>query len=97
VRIKLDIGSHDNVAQEAISRGRENSIEQHPPRAVDDDVHNVIESLLDSPSDNMPPKGPAAKDKDIAPVEEDLIQAVILAESFNKRFKPLTIDRPRAS
>ncbi|KAF9651749.1 nucleotide-diphospho-sugar transferase [Thelephora ganbajun] len=43
----------------------------------------------------MPPKGPAAKDKDIAPVEEDVIQAVILAESFNKRFKPLTIDRPR--
>ena len=48
-------------------------------------------------SDNMPPKGPAAKDKDIAPVEEDVIQAVILAESFNKRFKPLTIDQPRAS
>jgi hypothetical protein len=45
----------------------------------------------------MPPKGPAAKDKDIAPVEEDVIQAVILAESFNKRFKPLTIGRPRAS
>ena len=45
----------------------------------------------------MPPKGPATKDKDIAPVEEDVIQAVILAESFNKRFKPLTIDRPRAS
>lgn len=45
----------------------------------------------------MPPKGPAAKDKDIAAAEEDIIQAVILAESFNKRFKPLTIDRPRAS
>ena len=45
----------------------------------------------------MPPKGPATKDKDIAPVEEDVIQAVVLAESFNKRFKPLTIDRPRAS
>lgn len=45
----------------------------------------------------MPPKGPAAKDKDIATVEEDVIQAVILAESFNKRFKPLTVDRPRAS
>ena len=45
----------------------------------------------------MPPKGAATKDKDIAPVEEDVIQAVILAESFNKGFKPLTIDRPRAS
>lgn len=57
----------------------------------------VIESLFDPLPDNMPPKGPAAKDKDIATVEEDVIQAVILAESFNKRFKPLTIDRPRAS
>ena len=57
----------------------------------------MIESLFDSLPDNMPPKGPTTKDKDIAAVEEDVIQAVILAESFNKRFKPLTIDRPRAS
>jgi translation initiation factor eIF-2B subunit epsilon len=27
--------------------------------------------------------------------EADVLQAVILADSFNKRFKPLTADRPK--
>jgi translation initiation factor eIF-2B subunit epsilon len=26
---------------------------------------------------------------------DDVLQAVILADSFNKRFKPLTSDRPK--
>ena len=26
---------------------------------------------------------------------DEVLQAVILADSFNKRFKPLTIDRPK--
>lgn len=43
----------------------------------------------------MPPKASSSKDKDLTAGEEDVIQAVILAESFNKRFKPLTTDRPR--
>jgi translation initiation factor eIF-2B subunit epsilon len=28
---------------------------------------------------------------------DQVLQAVILADSFNKRFKPLTIDRPKVS
>ena len=27
--------------------------------------------------------------------EEEVLQAVILADSFNKRFKPLTVNKPR--
>ncbi|KAH9063386.1 nucleotide-diphospho-sugar transferase [Lactarius vividus] len=33
--------------------------------------------------------------KDIPEEEAEVLQAVILADSFNKRFKPLTIDRPK--
>ncbi len=42
----------------------------------------------------MPPKSSSGKEKDIAE-EDDVLQAVILADSFNKRFKPLTVGRPR--
>lgn len=28
---------------------------------------------------------------------EELLQAVVLADSFDDRFKPLTVDRPRVS
>ncbi|KAI0362257.1 nucleotide-diphospho-sugar transferase [Trametes cingulata] len=42
----------------------------------------------------MPPKGSSGKDKDIAD-EDEVLQAVILADSFNKRFKPLTAGKPR--
>lgn len=35
------------------------------------------------------------KEKGSAPDEEDVLQAVILADSFNKRFKPLTSNKPR--
>ena len=84
------------VPEDRVSNNLRGSRTLHVAEETLDDAQNVIESLFHSP-DNMPPKGPTAKDKDIAPVEEDVIQAVILAESFNKRFKPLTIDRPRAS
>lgn len=42
----------------------------------------------------MPPKASSGKEKDIAN-EDDVLQAVILADSFNKRFKPLTVGKPR--
>ena len=42
----------------------------------------------------MPPKSSAAKEKDLA-AEDEVLQAVILADSFNKRFRPLTVGKPR--
>ncbi|KAI0693273.1 nucleotide-diphospho-sugar transferase [Cytidiella melzeri] len=42
----------------------------------------------------MPPKSSAGKEKDIGG-EEEVLQAVILADSFNKRFRPLTVGKPR--
>ena len=42
----------------------------------------------------MGPKSSAGKEKDIAE-EDEVLQAVILADSFNKRFKPLTVGKPR--
>ncbi|KAI0636836.1 nucleotide-diphospho-sugar transferase [Trametes polyzona] len=42
----------------------------------------------------MPPKSTSGKDKDLAE-EDEVLQAVILADSFNKRFKPLTVGKPR--
>ncbi|KAI0720955.1 nucleotide-diphospho-sugar transferase [Cerioporus squamosus] len=42
----------------------------------------------------MPPKSSSGKGKDIAE-EDEVLQAVILADSFNKRFKPLTVGKPR--
>jgi translation initiation factor eIF-2B subunit epsilon len=33
--------------------------------------------------------------KEIPDEEAEVLQAVILADSFNKRFKPLTSDRPK--
>jgi len=44
----------------------------------------------------MAPKSPAA-DKDKLIDDDDVLQAVILADSFNKRFKPLTTRKPRVS
>ncbi|KAI1794494.1 nucleotide-diphospho-sugar transferase [Ganoderma leucocontextum] len=41
----------------------------------------------------MPPKSSSGKEN-IAE-EDDVLQAVILADSFNKRFKPLTVGKPR--
>lgn len=41
----------------------------------------------------MPPKN-TGKEKDISD-EDEVLQAVILADSFNKRFKPLTVGKPR--
>jgi translation initiation factor eIF-2B subunit epsilon len=40
----------------------------------------------------MAPKTSAAKEVE---VEEAVLQAVILADSFNKRFMPLTLSKPR--
>lgn len=41
----------------------------------------------------MAPKSSVGKDKLID--EDDVLQAVILADSFNKRFRPLTSRKPR--
>ena len=41
----------------------------------------------------MPPKN-SGKEKDLGE-EDEVLQAVILADSFNKRFKPLTSGKPR--
>jgi hypothetical protein len=46
----------------------------------------------------MAPKsssGTGKEKKIISNEEDDVLQAVILADSFNKRFKPLTTQRPR--
>ncbi|KAI0807445.1 nucleotide-diphospho-sugar transferase [Fomes fomentarius] len=42
----------------------------------------------------MPPKSSSGKEKGITE-EDEVLQAVILADSFNKRFKPLTVGKPR--
>ncbi|KAI0040490.1 nucleotide-diphospho-sugar transferase [Auriscalpium vulgare] len=42
----------------------------------------------------MAPKAAAGKEK-LVDDDEEVLQAVILADSFNKRFKPLTADKPR--
>lgn len=44
----------------------------------------------------MAPKSSAGKERDIGE-EDEVLQAVILADSFNKRFKPLTVGKPRVS
>jgi len=40
----------------------------------------------------MPPK--AGKEKAVEE-DEEIIQAVVLADSFNSRFKPLSTNKPR--
>lgn len=42
----------------------------------------------------MPPKA-AGKEKIVD--SEEVLQAVVIAETFNERFKPLTINKPRVS
>jgi translation initiation factor eIF-2B subunit epsilon len=44
----------------------------------------------------MAPKSSAA-DKEKLIDDDEVLQAVILADSFNKRFKPLTTRKPRVS
>jgi translation initiation factor eIF-2B subunit epsilon len=44
----------------------------------------------------MAPKS-SAPDKEKLIDDDDVLQAVILADSFNKRFKPLTTRKPRVS
>lgn len=44
----------------------------------------------------MPPKSSAGKEKDLGG-DEEVLQAVILADSFNQRFRPLTVSKPRVS
>ncbi|THG95257.1 hypothetical protein EW145_g7991 [Phellinidium pouzarii] len=43
----------------------------------------------------MAPKGSAGKEKAAPEEEEEILQAVVLADSFNNRFKPLTLSKPR--
>lgn len=42
----------------------------------------------------MPPKG-SGKEKAGIEEEDEILQAVVLADSFNSRFGPLTMDLPR--
>jgi translation initiation factor eIF-2B subunit epsilon len=42
----------------------------------------------------MAPKASASKETEI---EDEVLQAVVLADSFNKRFMPLTLSKPRVS
>jgi translation initiation factor eIF-2B subunit epsilon len=42
----------------------------------------------------MPPKG-GSSSKGLE--AEEILQAVVLADRFDDRFKPLTVDRPRVS
>jgi translation initiation factor eIF-2B subunit epsilon len=44
----------------------------------------------------MAPK-PSSADKEKLIDDDEVLQAVILADSFNKRFKPLTTRKPRVS
>ena len=39
--------------------------------------------------------GPGKEKEKLISEEEEVLQAVILADSFNKRFKPLTVGKPR--
>lgn len=43
----------------------------------------------------MPPKSSSVGKERLLDQEEEPLQAVILADSFNKRFKPLTLSKPR--
>ncbi|KAH8117331.1 nucleotide-diphospho-sugar transferase [Phellopilus nigrolimitatus] len=43
----------------------------------------------------MAHKSSNGKEKAAAEQEEEVLQAVVLADSFNNRFKPLTVNRPR--
>jgi hypothetical protein len=52
----------------------------------------VISQLLTL---SMPPKSAVGKEKLPENAQDEVLQAVILADSFNNRFKPLTIHTPR--
>jgi hypothetical protein len=43
----------------------------------------------------MPPSKLSGGKDNVDDETDEVLQAVILADSFNKRFKPLTIDRPK--
>lgn len=43
----------------------------------------------------MTSKSSASTKEKLIDDEEDVLQAVILADSFNKRFRPLTTQKPR--
>ena len=43
----------------------------------------------------MAPKAAKSKEIEDAQEEQEVLQALILADSFNERFKPLTSERPR--
>ena len=45
----------------------------------------------------MSPKSSAVVKERLVVGEEEVLQAVVLADSFNKRFTPLTRHKPRAS
>lgn len=45
----------------------------------------------------MAPKSSAVAKERLVVDEEEVLQAVVLADSFNKRFAPLTRHKPRVS
>lgn len=45
----------------------------------------------------MAPKSSAVTKERLVVDEEEVLQAVVLADSFNKRFAPLTRHKPRVS
>jgi translation initiation factor eIF-2B subunit epsilon len=56
--------------------------------------HSV--SLITPIAAEMPPKSTGKEKASAIQTEEDeALQAVILADSFNKRFTPLTVNQPR--
>ena len=50
-------------------------------------------STLTAITSVLPPLGPRAAATDVAP--EDVVQAVLLADSFNQRFMPMTVPQPK--
>lgn len=45
----------------------------------------------------MPPKSTTVEKENLIDADDDVLQAVILADSFDKRFRPLTTRRPRVN
>lgn len=55
-----------------------------------------LQNLFTNDPEEMPPKQSNPKDPLISD-DDEVLQAVILSDSFNKRFRPLTRRKPRVS
>jgi hypothetical protein len=58
---------------------------------------NLVWITKDFIQQPMPPKATRSGLRDNPVAEDEVLQAVVLADSFNTRFKPLTDLKPRAS